>query len=107
VSTPSVTAGGAFIICRYDLAPLHAFPSDFAGRTVGLAIDPAAPDFLYAQVDTDGLYESADRGGTWHRLGQGPDHHYLSFSLGVDRQDPRRIYIGSSGGGLLAFTKRR
>ena len=32
-----------------------------------MAIDPDDPDHVYAGT-VDGLYESTDRGATWHRL---------------------------------------
>lgn len=77
---------------------------EFFHRPGKIAVLPAAPDRLYFAARGETVFESADGGGTWSPLGEAPDHVLFNFVAG-DPQDPRRIYVGSNGGALLAFTK--
>ena len=59
---------------------------------------------LYATVPGDTIYESDDGGETWAPLGD--VHLPVTVStLAVDPRDPCRLYAGTLGHSLLAFTK--
>jgi photosystem II stability/assembly factor-like uncharacterized protein len=77
---------------------------EFFHHSGKVAVLPSAPDRLYFAARGDAVYESADGGGSWSPLGKPPDHVLFTFVTG-DPQDPNRIYVGSSGGALQAFTK--
>ena len=59
---------------------------------------------LYLGVSFDNVYQILDGAGTWEPLGVSP---YQTFydELVLDPSDPCRIYVGTRGRGLLAFTK--
>jgi photosystem II stability/assembly factor-like uncharacterized protein len=63
------------------------------------------PGRLHFAVPGDTVYESADSGASWSPLGSGPDHILFDSFLADDPADPLRLYVGTSGGSLLEFTR--
>jgi photosystem II stability/assembly factor-like uncharacterized protein len=79
------------------------FSDSFRGRTVrSLATSPSVSGLLYAGVWFDNLYE-IQNGGAWEPLGSNPS--VVFSTLAFDPKDPCRLYAGTSGRGLLAFTR--
>lgn len=71
-------------------------PSEELGR-IGLAIAPADPDLVYANVEAanrkGGIYRSSDNGVTWEKRA---DYNQGSMYYGdifADPVDPQRVYI--------------
>ena len=69
-----------------------------------MAISPSISGLLYAAVAFDDVYEIQDGRGTAEPLGTSPSEE-LYTTITVDPTDPCRIYAGTAGNGLLAFTK--
>ncbi|HEV7515236.1 MAG TPA: hypothetical protein VGR07_02945 [Thermoanaerobaculia bacterium] len=69
-----------------------------------LAIDPHAPNTLYAATAA-GVFVTDNGGRRWSELNQGLlDHSVLSIA--VDANDPRTLYAGTAGlGGLFVMTR--
>ena len=59
---------------------------------------------LYVGVAFDDVYEIQDGRGAAEPLGTGPFGEFYT-TITVDPTDPCRIYAGTAGNGLLAFTK--
>lgn len=74
----------------------------FRDKSVVLHVDPAG--LLYAGVAFDDVYEFQDGAGTWDPLGHDPFGSFYATFATVPG-DPCRIYLGTFGRGLLAFTK--
>jgi len=49
------------------VSPEHC-PMDFPTRAIGLAVNPAQPDEIYAALEVSGVLRSADGGDTWTDL---------------------------------------
>lgn len=76
------------------------------GAVFALAVDPAAPDTLYAAAGRAGLYKSTDGGASWRWSGNG----MAGFNLETVAVDPRRpgaVYTASrsSGDALTSVEK--
>jgi fibronectin type 3 domain-containing protein/photosystem II stability/assembly factor-like uncharacterized protein len=50
-------------------------------------------------LNNSGLFKSLDGGGNWELLMSGPQNNFLALTL--DPSDPKTIYAGSYGGGIL------
>jgi photosystem II stability/assembly factor-like uncharacterized protein len=83
-------------------------PGTFGIYVAALAIDPTAPDTLYAGTVGGGLFKSTNAGGTWSASGcLGPPDTctaglpVLTFAalltLAVDPTTPGRLYAGGNG----------
>ncbi|HEY0513040.1 MAG TPA: hypothetical protein VGH73_14110 [Thermoanaerobaculia bacterium] len=80
------------------------FSQTFRDKGVSpLVISPFDPGLLLAGVWFENLYETRD-GATWEPLGSNPD--VVFATLAFDPKDPCRLYAGTGGRGLLAFTRR-
>ncbi len=69
-----------------------------------MALSPSIPGLLYAAIWFDDVYEIQDGRGTAEPLGSSPFEEVYT-TITVDPKDPCRIYVGTAGNGLLAFTK--
>jgi photosystem II stability/assembly factor-like uncharacterized protein len=78
------------------------FSDAFRDGTVLLATSPFTSGLLYAGVGFDNVYEIPE-GGAWEPLGNSPSAGYAT--LAFDPRDPCRLYAGTYGRGLLAFTR--
>ncbi|HSR50226.1 MAG TPA: glycosyl hydrolase, partial [Acidobacteriota bacterium] len=63
---------------------------------IGLAVSPANPDIVYAQVeaaeDKGGIFRSEDRGATWERRNPFDATAFYYSQIVADPVDPDRIY---------------
>ena len=75
------------------------------GLDPGLMVSsPSISGLLYAAVTFDDVYEIQDGRGTAEPLGTSPVEEFYT-TIAVDPTDPCRIYAGTAGNGVLAFTK--
>jgi photosystem II stability/assembly factor-like uncharacterized protein len=76
------------------------------GEITSLAIDPSAPQRVYAAVYDSGVYFSPDSGGTWQHSDQLPNHPFTLAAGGgnlyaaVLYQQPKPYIYRSNDGGL-------
>jgi photosystem II stability/assembly factor-like uncharacterized protein len=89
------------------------FPATMKGR-IEIAISPATPDIMYAQVEADtapnakrdptvaparrpsGLYRSEDGGRTWAYMSPENVRPFYYSQVRVDPKDPNRVYWSST-----------
>src|SRR2546428_1938183 len=58
-----------------------------------LAIDPKAPESLYAGTEDGGIFKSTNGGGSWKALNLGlPPGNVSGYAVGFDPADPRAAY---------------
>lgn len=85
-----------------------------------LAIDPGAPNTLYALIPADGVFKSTDGAASWQPTGAGlptdcgvpyqvgtsdsPTFHDCLLSLSVDPTSPGTLYVGTDGKGVYGST---
>lgn len=69
------------------------------GKVMSLAMDPAAPNTLYAATDGGGVFKSTDGAGTWSHAGAGLSPRRAQAVV-VDPQTPSTVYAAVSGGGV-------
>jgi len=71
-------------------------PTEEMGR-IGLAISPADPRVVYAQIEAagrrGGLYRSADRGATWERRNEFDTTAMYYGKIFVDPKNAGRVYV--------------
>lgn len=74
----------------------RGLPGEEMGK-IGLAVSPANPDIVYAQIEAanraGGFYRSVDAGQNWERMSSaigGPPFYY--HKLFADPRDPERVY---------------
>jgi photosystem II stability/assembly factor-like uncharacterized protein len=71
-----------------------------SGRVTAIGIDPSDPLHLLVGSAGGGIWESADRGGTW--APRTDDQPILGIgALSFDPSDPRRVYAGTGEGNTL------
>ncbi len=63
------------------------------GYVWALAIDPMAPQTLYAGTNGTGMFKSTDGGTLWTAINSGPNAH----SLAIDPRAPQTIYAIEAG----------
>ena len=68
-----------------------------------LAIDPHEPEIVYAASDF-GVYRSTDRGRNWNPILTGWPPSEFPTTLVPDPRRPGKVYVGTSGHGLLTYT---
>ena len=69
-------------------------------NVVGLIVDAATPEHLWAGLEDAGVYESTDGGRTWRQAGmQGQPLRWLV----ADAADGQRLYAGVSQGGIYRW----
>jgi photosystem II stability/assembly factor-like uncharacterized protein len=66
-----------------------------------IAVDAKNPDIVYAGTMGDGVYRSADGGGTWVRCSAGADGEG-AYSIVVNGRDPDKVVYGGRGGVFLS-----
>jgi photosystem II stability/assembly factor-like uncharacterized protein len=100
-------AGLIFLVVFLILAiPVNALAGVNIWSTIGplgsdgtsilaLVIDPKAPSTLYAGVG-NGVYKSGDGGMSWHAANNGLPSLVEVFSLGIDPQTTKTIYLGTN-----------
>ena len=76
------------------------------GYIYALAIDPQAPETIYAGTwQKGGVFKSEDGGGTWTPINNGlPDTYGRNIrlsSLAVDPQHSDTVYVGTNGEGIF------
>jgi photosystem II stability/assembly factor-like uncharacterized protein len=113
-----------FLSCRGNLARAIPFllivvafnrlPAQANWSTVGpaggdaraFAVVPGQPNHLYLGTLDSWIYESVDRGASWHRLAKlGSTDDLVLDNIVVDSADPAKVYVaawklGQMGGGL-------
>jgi photosystem II stability/assembly factor-like uncharacterized protein len=62
-----------------------------------LAIDPSAPETLYAGTDEGGVFKTTDGGLSWHLVSAGIESDW-ALALAVDPVTPTTVYAGMNGG---------
>ncbi len=72
---------------------------------VGLVVNPINPDIIYASCSYQtGVWKSVDAGDNWVQKNSGlPEHiggNVQTRSLGIDPNNPDRLYVGMFDGGL-------
>jgi photosystem II stability/assembly factor-like uncharacterized protein len=67
-------------------------------------VDPTDSAVVYVGIDALGVQRSEDGGDTWRDVGDLPAD-VLVFSVAVDWDDPRRVYIGTSHGVYLSESR--
>ena len=68
--------------------------------TRAIVIDPVAPTKLHAAVDGQGIYNSANSGGTWTAATTQPANTNLR-ALAIKPGDSTRLYAATYGGGMF------
>lgn len=84
------------------------------GRVAGLAVAPGGR-LVYAASANGGVFRSDDAGMTWRALMDAFDLQPTDFAstslacgaIAIDRNDPRRIYVGTGEGDTNAIFTRR
>jgi len=98
VGRPDAT--GAYGVFRRPAAPGGEWQNVFGDKeTHYVLVHPANPDLVLAGT-VDGVYRSADKGGTFKRA-QFPESGRQVWSFMVDVRDPNRIYAGASPVGVF------
>ena len=73
-------------------------PISVPAEITSLAIDPSAPERIYAATDLGDIFKSIDSGETWIAARNGlPDPVYV-HSLAIDPSTPARIYAATDQG---------
>jgi photosystem II stability/assembly factor-like uncharacterized protein len=62
-----------------------------------LAIDPSAPETLYAGTDDGGVFKTIDGGRSWRLVSVGIESNW-ALALAVDPRTPTTVYAGMNGG---------
>ena len=62
-----------------------------------LAIDPSAPQTIYAGTDEGGVFKTTDGGGSWRFVSAGMESDW-ALALAVDPSTPTTVYAGMNGG---------
>ena len=62
-----------------------------------LAIDPGAPQTIYAATDEGGVFKTTDGGRSWRFVSAGIESNW-ALALAVDRSTPTTVYAGMNGG---------
>jgi hypothetical protein len=64
-----------------------------------LAIDPAAPQTIYAATQADGVFKTIDGGDSWNAVDTGlPPPRPSVHALAVDPATPQTLYAGTTKG---------
>jgi photosystem II stability/assembly factor-like uncharacterized protein len=72
---------------------MSGLPDAVEARTIVIA--PKSPDTVYVGTQS-GPYRSSDAGNTWQKLAL-PGKETLVWSILLDAEDPRMIYVGTQG----------
>ena len=68
------------------------------GVIEAIAIDPSAPDTIYAGTPGGGVFKSINGGGSWSAVNTGLNKQNLDVhSLAIDPSTPDTIYVGPNG----------
>jgi Sortilin, neurotensin receptor 3, len=66
------------------------------GNCRALAVDARHPGEVWATADRVGVFRSGDNGSRWERVG--PEIDRDIWSIGLDPDDDRRVYLGTAPG---------
>ncbi|HEX5761277.1 MAG TPA: hypothetical protein VF121_18985 [Thermoanaerobaculia bacterium] len=77
-------------------------PTDFV---LSLAFDPVDPAVLYAGALLEGVFRSADAGGTWTKVAPGLEGLGV-WKVLVDPEDPSILYAATRGASVLRVEQR-
>jgi photosystem II stability/assembly factor-like uncharacterized protein len=85
----------AFLVVSLAAAPLAAAswqPLSLWGGDVRLAAAVSDPSVVYAVTPAAGLFQSTDRGATWHFVAYPPDRLEIR-AIAVDPHNPQRLLV--------------
>lgn len=70
-------------------------PAGLEGKSVvALAVSPTSRNHVFAAITDEGIYRTQDGGTTWQKVWDGTEDIY---TISVDRQNYRVIYVGLDG----------
>jgi photosystem II stability/assembly factor-like uncharacterized protein len=78
-------------------------PASATASPVAIAVDPAAPDRLYAGLDGAGIFRSSDSGASWLPATTQPANKKIK-ALAVAPGDGARLYAATYGNGVITST---
>jgi photosystem II stability/assembly factor-like uncharacterized protein len=64
---------------------------------VSLAVDPTNPSVAYAGTYKGKLYKTLNMGDSWFFSSQGIQDEAIVYSIGIDPQNPQRVFIATRG----------
>jgi len=67
---------------------------------LSLAVNPRTPSVVYAATGGEGVFKSANRGGSWTPVNQGLANRSV-LSIVIDPVEPETVYAGTAGGGVF------
>ncbi len=102
---PSVLyAGTSQGVFRSADAGENWWPAGLADQDVNVLVaDPDAPSVVYAGTDEDGIFRTADLGGTWTRASETLAGKKVT-ALVMAPDSPETLYAGTDGDGILKTT---
>jgi len=71
---------------------------------VALAVDPTAPNTVYAAVETSGVFKTTNGGTSWTSMNAGLGSLLIS-SMVMDAALPSTLYVGTRDGGVYVSIK--